>query len=131
MVEWKRISRRKPSGGINNAVNASTKKLSDRGGTFSKTEVAQVDKRHQTRTRGGSSKVKITKATTALISQAGKTVKAKIIDVVENQANKQYVRQKIITQGAIVKVHLDDKDVLAKVTSRPGQSGQVSAVLVK
>jgi len=131
MVEWKRISRRKASGGINNAVNANTKKLSDKGGLFAKTVVAPIDKRHQTKTRGGGAKVKITKATTALISQAGKTTKAKIIDVAENHANKQFVRQKILTKGALIKVQLDGKEVTAKVTSRPGQSGQVSAVLVK
>jgi len=131
MVEWKRISRRKASGGINNAVNANTKKLSDKGGLFAKTEVSQVDKRHQTKTRGGGTKVKITKATTALISLAGKTIKAKIINVEENNANKQFVRQKILTKGAIIKVLMDGKEVKAKITSRPGQSGQISAVLVK
>ena len=39
MVEWKKKSRRKATGGINNSVNAKTKSLSDRGGTFSKTVV--------------------------------------------------------------------------------------------
>jgi len=131
MVEWKRISRRKVTGGINNAVNANTKKLSDRGGLFSKTQVTSTDKRYQTKTRGGGRKVKIAKVQTVLISQAGKTTKAKVVDVVENPANKQFVRQKIVTKGAIIKVILNDKEHLAKVTSRPGQSGQVSAVLVK
>jgi len=131
MVEWKKTSRRKASGGINNAVNAATKKLSDKGGLFSKTEVATIDKRHQTKTRGGGRKIKISKATTMLIAQAGKTSKAKIVDVSENAANKQFVRQKVITKGAVIKVMLDGKEHLAKVTSRPGQSGQVSGVLVK
>jgi len=131
MVEWKKTSRRKATGGINNAVNAATKKLSDKGGLFSKTVVAAIDKRHQTKTRGGGSKVKISKATTILISQAGKTLKGKIVDVSENTANKQFVRQKVITKGAVVKITIDGKEHLAKVTSRPGQSGQISGVLVK
>ena len=131
MVEWKKTSRRKATGGINNAVNANTKKLSDKGGLFSKTQVTAIDKRHQTKTRGGDHKVKISKVTTVLISQAGKTTKAKVVDVVDNHANKQFVRQKVVTKGAIIKVILNEKEHLAKVTSRPGQSGQVSAVLVK
>jgi ribosomal protein S8E len=53
------------------------------------------------------------------------------MDVVENKANKQFVRQKILTKGATVKILLDGKEVTAKITSRPGQSGQVSGVIVK
>lgn len=131
MVEWKRISRRKTSGGVNNAVNAKTKSLSDKGGKFSKTTVAKEDKRYKTRTVGGTRKVKISHAQFVLISEGNKIVKAKIIDVTENGANKHFVRQKIITKGAILKVDLNGKEAKVKVTSRPGQSGQVTGVFVK
>ena len=132
MSEWKTKSRRKKTGGIDNSFNAATKKLSDKGGSFSKTTVSKdADKRYQSRTRGGGAKVKIAKATTVLISQAGKTVKGKLITVTENAANKQFIRQNVITKSAIAKVIIDGKEVNVKITSRPGQSGQVSGVIVK
>lgn len=131
MVEWKRISRRKRTGGVNNAVNAKTKALSDKGGKFSKTTVAKEDKRFKTRTVGGTRKVKISHAQYALVSEGNKTIKAKVLDVTENPANKHFVRQKIITKGTILKVDVNGKEAKVKVTSRPGQSGQVTGVFVK
>ncbi|HOZ36039.1 MAG TPA: 30S ribosomal protein S8e [archaeon] len=131
MVEWKRVSRRKATGGVNNAVNAKTKSLSEKGGKFSKTTVAKVDKRFKTRTVGGNKKIKISHAQFVLVSEGNKTIKAKVIDVTENPANKHFVRQKIITKGAILKVDVDGKETRVKVTSRPGQSGQVTGVFVK
>ena len=131
MVEWKRVSRRKATGGINNAVNSKTKALSEKGGKFSKTTVSKVDKRFKTRTVGGNKKVKISHAQTVLVSEGNKLTKGKIIDVTENPANKHFVRQKIITKGAILKVDVDGKEAKVKVTSRPGQSGQVTGVFVK
>jgi small subunit ribosomal protein S8e len=131
MVEWKRISRRKPSGGINNAVNAKTKTLADKGGSFAKTTIAKEDKRYKSRTIGGSEKQKVSFISAIQISQGNKTKSAKLVDVIENKANKHYVRQKVITKGAIVKAIVDDKEVNVKLTSRPGQSGQVMGVIVK
>lgn len=131
MVEWRQISKRKKTGGINNAVNAKTKSLSDRGGNFAKTTVEDTEKRYQEKTIGGNKKVKISKANTAIISIAGQAKKAKILNVLENEADKHFVRQKVITKGAIIKVEIDGKEEKAKVTSRPGQHGQVSAVLIK
>ncbi len=55
-----------------------------------------------------------------------KFTKAKIKTVVENPANRNYVRRNIITKGAIVET---DKGK-ARITSRPGQDGTVNAVLV-
>ena len=51
----------------------------------------------------------------------------KIISVVENPANRQYVRRNIVTKGAIVQTEIGK----ALVTSRPGQDGIVNAVLLK
>ncbi len=131
MVEWKKVSRRKPTGGINNAVNAKTKALSEKGGKFAKTTVSKVDKRFKSRTVGGNEKTKISHAQTILVSEGNKTIKGRILDVTENPANKHFVRQKIITKGAILKVDLNGKETKVKVTSRPGQEGLVSGVIVK
>lgn len=56
----------------------------------------------------------------------GKTVQAEITDVVENPSNVNYPRRNIMTKGAII----DTSEGRARVTSRPGQSGQVNAVLL-
>ena len=58
--------------------------------------------------------------------KSGKTSSSKIVEVVENQANPNYVRQNIITKGSIV----ETEKGRARVTSRPGQHGVVSAVLI-
>lgn len=53
--------------------------------------------------------------------------KVEILDVVENKSNRHFVREDIITKGAIIKT----EEGLAKVTSRPGQSGIVNAQLIE
>ncbi len=55
-----------------------------------------------------------------------KTKKTKVLSVVENKANIHYVRRNIINKGSIIKTELGN----ARVTSRPGQTGQINAVLV-
>jgi len=131
MVEWIKKSKRKSTGAVNNSVNAKTKSLSDRGGTFVKTTVDDKDKRHVEKTRGGNQKVKTTKALNVVIADKDKSVKGKILNVVENNANKHFVRQKVITKGSTIVVEIEGKEHKAKVTSRPGQAGQITAVLIK
>jgi small subunit ribosomal protein S8e len=131
MVEWRKKSKRKSTGGINNSVNRKTKSLSDRGGLFSKTVVDEKDKRYKLRTIGGNNKVKIAKANTIVVLDGTKSIKGKILTVENNSANKHFVRQKVVTKGAVLKVDLQGKETKVKVTSRPGQSGQVSGVIIK
>jgi small subunit ribosomal protein S8e len=131
MVEWRKKSKRKATGAINNSVNAKTKSLSDRGGLFVKTTVDTDDKRHVEKTRGGNQKVKVTKISNVLVTDKEKSFKGKVLNVVENNANKHFVRQKVITKGSTIIVEIDGKEHNAKVTSRPGQSGQITAILIK
>jgi len=56
-----------------------------------------------------------------------KTTKTEITTVLENTANIHYVRRNIVNKGAII----DTKLGKAKVTSRPGQSGTINAVLIQ
>tara|TARA_Y100000034_G_scaffold116129_1_gene154077 strand:+ start:893 stop:1279 length:387 start_codon:yes stop_codon:yes gene_type:complete len=59
-----------------------------------------------------------------------KTKKSKIVkieNVVENSANRHFVRRNILTKGTIVETELGK----AKITSRPGQEGSLNAVLVE
>ncbi|NHJ12180.1 MAG: 30S ribosomal protein S8e [Candidatus Thorarchaeota archaeon] len=58
--------------------------------------------------------------------KTGKTVRAEIEDVENNPANMDYQRRKVITRGTIIKTSKGR----ARVTSRPGQSGILNAVLI-
>ncbi|WP_290813606.1 30S ribosomal protein S8e [Halovivax sp.] len=77
--------------------------------------------------RGAGEKVRALATNVASVHADGETVTAEIEDVVENDANPNYVRRNIITKGAII----ETSEGTARVTSRPGQTGQVNALLVE
>jgi len=52
--------------------------------------------------------------------------KVEIKTVVENPANRHYVRRNILTKGTIVDTSLGK----AKITSRPGQEAVLNGILV-
>ncbi|WP_257298517.1 30S ribosomal protein S8e [Haloarchaeobius sp. FL176] len=76
--------------------------------------------------RGNNEKTRALATNVANVNQGGETVEATIEDVVENDANPNYVRRNIITKGALIETDAGT----ARVTSRPGQTGQVNAVVV-
>jgi small subunit ribosomal protein S8e len=80
------------------------------------------------RTRGSNRKTRI--KTTNLVyvvdPKTKKTTKTEIVSVVENPANIHYVRRNIINKGAIIETKLGK----AQITSRPGQSGTINAILI-
>ena len=55
-----------------------------------------------------------------------KYYKAKIETVIDNPSNRNFVRQKIMTKGTIIKTEMGN----AKITSRPGQEGTINAILI-
>jgi len=59
-------------------------------------------------------------------SKTKKYEKVEIKNVVENPANRHYVRRNILTKGTIVETSLGK----AKITSRPGQEAVLNGVLV-
>ena len=77
--------------------------------------------------RGRTEKVRALGTNVANVNTGEKTVTTSINDVVENDANPNYVRRNIITKGAVI----DTDEGLARVTSRPGQDGQVNAVALE
>ncbi|HEB37622.1 MAG TPA: 30S ribosomal protein S8e [Thermoplasmatales archaeon] len=80
------------------------------------------------RTTGKNEKVRLLSINVAYVTDKnGKTSKTEILGVVENPANPHYVRRNIITKGAIIETKLGK----ARVTSRPGQHGQINAVLIE
>ena len=87
-----------------------------------KTKIKQV------RTRGNNRKTRVLTADVAYVvdPKTKQTAKTEIITVVENPANIHYVRRNIMTKGAIINTKLGK----ARITSRPGQSGTINAVLL-
>jgi len=80
------------------------------------------------RVRGNNSKTALKSIDFVNLSTGdSKVKKTKILKVLENATNNDYQRRGIITKGAI----LETEDGKCRVVSRPGQSGTVSAVLIK
>jgi len=77
--------------------------------------------------RGNSEKVRALSTDVASVADGEETVAADIEDVVENDANPNYVRRNIVTKGAVIETDAGQ----ARVVSRPGQDGQVNAVLLE
>ncbi len=85
-------------------------------------------KQKAVRTKGDNKKTRLltTNIAYTVDQKTGKTTKTEITSVIENSANIHYIRRNIMNKGAII----DTKLGKAKVTSRPGQSGTINAVLI-
>lgn len=116
---------RKPTGGTYKQRRG--KKLYEAARRPTLTRVAAVRK-YTDRTKGGHEKVRLMFSDVANLfdPKTKKYAKAAIKLVSGNPANRHYVRRNIITKGSIIET---DKGK-ARVTNRPGQEGQVNAVLV-
>jgi small subunit ribosomal protein S8e len=77
--------------------------------------------------RGNTQKIRAVTTDIASVADGATTHEATIENVVENPSNPNYARRNIITKGAII----DTTEGQARVTSRPGQDGQVNAVVVE
>ncbi|RXK51636.1 30S ribosomal protein S8e [Halorientalis pallida] len=77
--------------------------------------------------RGNTKKIRAIEADTASVATDDEVVAAEIENVEANDANPNYARRNIITKGAI----LETSEGRVRVTSRPGQDGQVNGVLVE
>jgi len=103
----------------------SKKKKNELGRTPTETTVGEP-KFRTVDSRGGEEKVRTLSTNVANVTEGGETTHATIEDVVENQANPNYVRRNIITKGALIETDAGT----ARVTSRPGQEAHVNAVIV-
>ncbi|GGP20542.1 30S ribosomal protein S8e [Thermocladium modestius] len=81
------------------------------------------------RSYGGVIKIRLLRTQYANVVDAatGKTVKSKIVKLVDTPANKDFLKRGIIVRGAIIETEAGR----AVVTSRPGQDGVLNAVLLK
>jgi len=102
------------------------KRLSELGGPFTATKVAEEDVRKNVHTKGGGVKTKLKKAAFANVLTKEGFKKAKIKRVIESPDNRHYARMNVITLGSIIETEVGK----ARVTSRPGQDGVVNAVLI-
>tara|TARA_Y100000310_G_C20704331_1_gene833679 strand:+ start:8637 stop:9011 length:375 start_codon:yes stop_codon:yes gene_type:complete len=117
-------ARRKPSGGRYHTSRS--KKKAELVGFPAMTKVAEKRTRVK-RVIGGNVKVSTLGVKNVNVSdKKGKTQKTEIVNVLENPANPNLVRRNVVTKGAIVETKLGK----AKITSRPGQEGSVTAVLI-
>ena len=80
------------------------------------------------RTKGKNAKIRAKTIDIAYVinQKNNKTQKTEIKSVVGNPANINYIRRNIINKGAIIETNIGK----ARVTSRPGQTGIVNAVLI-
>ena len=83
-------------------------------------------KRKIVRTRGGNTKSRLLNVNEVNLFDGKAYVKATLKNVLENAANANFVRQNILTKGAII----DTDKGKARITNRPGQEGSIHAVLV-
>jgi small subunit ribosomal protein S8e len=85
-------------------------------------------KRKTVDAHGNTEKVRAVEVDTASVAtDDGEVVAAEIEDVAENPSDPNYARRNIITKGAII----ETSEGRARVTSRPGQDGQVNAVSIE
>ena len=119
-------SKRKATGG--RYVTLRKKRKSDSGSIPTYTKVGKIKKRAD-RVLGGNVKTRLldTDIANVMNPKTKKSFKTKIKSVIENPANRHYVRRNIITKGTII----DTEKGKAKVTSRPGQEATVNAILIE
>ena len=116
-------SRRKRTGG--RRVRLHKKKRHQLGNEPTETTVGEPRFR-TVDARGSGRKFRALSTNVAQVADGEETVEAEIQDVTDNPATVNYVRRNIITKGAVIETSAGT----ARVTSRPGQTGQVSAVVI-
>ena len=126
MVITQARSRRKPTGGL--LRSTLTKRTYMLGRNASMTKIGDDERRKRVPTKGGNAKQRLFETETANVydPKTKKHKKAKITNVAENPANRNFVRRNILTKGTIIETEAGK----AKVTNRPGQNGTVDAVLL-
>ena len=117
--------KKKPSGGRKRGYR---KKRKFEQGLFPAETILGETKRKVVRKKGGNLKVKVLRDKYACVTdlKSGKTEKVEVKRVIRNPANVDYDRRGVITKGAII----ETPKGLARVTSRPGQTGVINAILI-
>lgn len=104
------------------------KKLATIGGSQALTKIGKRKLKYK-RGRGGKLKTVLLAVSKVnlLDPKTKKSQPTEISAVLENPANRNFVRRGILTKGAVVNTPLGK----ARITSRPGQLGTLNAVLIE
>jgi small subunit ribosomal protein S8e len=125
MPIWQGRSLRKPTGGRRRLSRG--KRRREMGEDFVPIQLGATKVREK-RCMGGRRKLCLLSAEFANVSDSsGRTRKVRILSVLENPANRDFVRTGTITKGAIIQTEIGK----ARVVSRPGQEPVVNAVLLE
>ena len=120
-------SLRKPTGGLRRPYRK--KRLYEKGSQPVLSKLGKERRLRIDRVTGAAVKQRVLQETVANVYNPStkKYAVAKIKTVSNNPANRYFTRANIITKGAILDTELGK----AKVTNRPGQEGQINAVLMQ
>ncbi|MBP1921415.1 small subunit ribosomal protein S8e [Halorubrum alkaliphilum] len=123
MKDQGRSTRKRTGGRLKHASNKKRHQLGREPAetTVGDTRVQFID------SRGTETKVRALSTNVAQVADDGEVTEATIEDVIDNPSNVNYARRNIVTKGAIIETSAGR----ARVTSRPGQTGGVNAVLVE
>ncbi len=127
MVQWHwDLHKRKKTGGKRLVWRG--KRKYERGGIPAETRLGEMKIKVE-KVKGGLIKVRLLRAEWANVynPKEKKVVKTRILEVIENRANREYSRRGVITRGALIKTDLGR----AIVVSRPGQDGVINARLLE
>ena len=125
MAISQRRSRRKIQGGLYKPDRKKKKRELGRNPTSTKVGKKSVSTK---RVMSGKKKTFLLSGNTVnVVGKDGKHIKAIIKTILENSANRHFVRRNIITKGAVVET---DKGK-ARITSRPGQNSNLEGVLIE
>lgn len=126
MAIWQKRSKRKLTGG--RYQKNTDKRKRDMGREFS---ASTIGKHHIKiiKARGFTYKMRLKKAEYASVldPETKKFAKVALKKVIENPANRHYARLGYVTRNSIIEL---ENNKLARIISRPGQVGIVSAVLL-
>ena len=125
MVQYSDRSKRKVSGG---KFHAAHKKRKNRLGRIPIETKIGEERKKIVRTRGGNIKIKAYSMDQINVTdiKTNRTTRVSIKGLDINTASIDYQRRSILTKGAIVETKLGK----VKVTSRPGQTGQLNGILL-
>ena len=117
MAQWHGISRRKSTGGRRVAARG---KRSTEISSEKQFALIGEPKRKIYRKTGGNSLVRVLSENRCTVNgKDGKSKIATMSNVVENDANPNYIRRNILTKGAVV----ETSEGRVRITSRPGHDG--------
>ena len=119
-------SLRKPSGG-RYKQQGRKKKAYELGREPSLTKIEKKRSKY-VRAMGSNRKIRLLSTDTANLfdTKTKKYEQVKIKTIVDNPANRHFIRRNIMTKGTVIETEKGK----ARITSRPGQDGSVNAVLI-